>query len=83
MKRRKPAPPNPLSLGQYRVRCREESFMEAAANGHGAVYPEAVAICDGKWCVFYKEGLEVWSCNAIYATAQFDVQSLVDEARHE
>jgi len=57
--------------------------MAASANGHGAVYPEAVGISDGKWCVFYKEGREVWSCNAIYATAQFDVQLLAGEAQHE
>ncbi|GLC95179.1 hypothetical protein Tamer19_45870 [Cupriavidus sp. TA19] len=26
----------------------------------------------GKWVTFYKDGEEVWACNAIYAAAHFD-----------
>ncbi|CAN7760133.1 hypothetical protein LJR296_006932 [Cupriavidus necator] len=44
----------------------------ATNNGHDEVFPGAHCISDGKWVIFYKDGEEVWACNAIYAAAHFD-----------
>jgi hypothetical protein len=36
----------------------------------------AVLICGGKWVTFYKDGEELWACNAVYAAAHFDFAPL-------
>lgn len=71
MVRRKPAIPPPLAAGTYRAVCREGNLISAVANGHSSVFPEAICMSDGRWCTFYRDGVEVWSCNASYAAAQF------------
>lgn len=83
MRSRKPEAPEPLQPGRYRVYCRDNSSAAAALNGHGAVYPEAVVVSDGKWCTFYRDGKEVWSCNATYAAAHFRADTTVDEHEHD
>lgn len=66
--------PAPLPPGRYLIRTRETTPIAAAMNGHAAVHPHAECTSDGKWCVFYCDGQEVWSCNAVYAAANFDVE---------
>jgi len=45
-------------------------------NGHDEVFPGAHCLSDGKWVTFYKDGKEVWACNALYAAAHFDFSAL-------
>lgn len=47
-------------------------FPLDGGNGHDEVFPGAHCISDGKWVTFYKDGEEVWACNALYAAAHFD-----------
>ena len=47
-------------------------FPLDSGNGHDEVFPGAHCISDGKWVTFYKDGEEVWACNALYAAAHFD-----------
>jgi len=61
----------PLALGRYEVRCKEPTRMNAVLNGHGAVWPQAEAVSDGKWVRFYRDGTVVYDCNAPYAAANF------------
>lgn len=48
--------------------------MKAALNGHAAVWPQAEAVSDGKWVLFYQDGERVYDCNASYAAANFVVE---------
>jgi hypothetical protein len=61
----------PLAPGRYDVRCKEPSRMNAASNGHAAVWPQAEAISDGKWVQFYRDGKPIYDCNATYAAGNF------------
>ncbi|MES2785304.1 MAG: hypothetical protein V4684_07550 [Pseudomonadota bacterium] len=45
--------------------------MEAVLNSHGAVWPHAEAVSDGKWVQFYRDGQRLYDCNASYAAANF------------
>lgn len=63
----------PLPAGRYRIRCKEKTFFSAAANGHSAFWPEADAESDGKWVTVFRDGREVFSCNAAYAALNFAV----------
>ncbi len=66
----------PLSPGKYLLSCKENSPISAAMNGHSAVWPHAEAVSDGKRVVFLKDGKQVYSCNATYAAANFEVKRL-------
>lgn len=60
------------------ARCREKTKLAAALNGHSAIWPEAeIRFEDDKhligWAVFYRNGERVWSCNPMYAHANFDI----------
>ncbi|WP_321884984.1 hypothetical protein [Paraburkholderia bannensis] len=60
--------------GEYLATCRENNPLSAAAHGHGEVFPKAdVTVKDG-WATFYRDGQEVWNCNARYAAANFILQ---------
>ncbi|WP_321916908.1 hypothetical protein [Paraburkholderia sp. J11-2] len=60
--------------GEYRAICKENNSLSAAANGHSEVFPTAqVTVKDG-WATFYRDGQEVWNCNARYAAANFVLQ---------
>ncbi|CAG9187979.1 hypothetical protein SB768_30855 [Burkholderia sp. SIMBA_043] len=48
--------------------------MSAAINGHSAVFPQARMTVAKGWAVFYRNGEEVWTCNARYAAANFNIQ---------
>ncbi|WP_455289614.1 hypothetical protein [Cupriavidus necator] len=61
----------PLAAGTYCATCREQTAEAAERNGHGAVYPSARCHSDGKWVAFWRDGDEVWGCNATYAAAHF------------
>lgn len=37
-------------------------------------FPQARFISDGKHVAFYRNGNEIWSCNALYAATNFDIQ---------
>jgi archaeosine-15-forming tRNA-guanine transglycosylase len=64
-----------LADGEYWVTCRERNEISAALNGHSAVFPQArMTVADG-WAVFYRNGKEVWTCNARYAAAKFVIQT--------
>ena len=62
-----------LKDGQYVGRCKEKTFLAAAANGHSLVFPEAEVVISNGWATFYKDGKEVWSCNASYAAVHFEM----------
>jgi hypothetical protein len=63
-----------LADGEYWATCRERNEISAALNGHSAVFPQAlVTVADG-WAFFYRDGKEVWTCNARYAAANFNIQ---------
>lgn len=64
---------NVLEDGVYLAKCRERSALAAAANGHGAVWPEARMVIAKGTARFYRGNEQVWLCNAAYAGAQFEV----------
>ncbi|ANH76057.1 hypothetical protein ACS15_4321 [Ralstonia insidiosa] len=49
-------------------------MVHAAMNEHSRAFTEALCVSDGRWCIFYRDGTEVWSCNASYAAAHFDME---------
>ena len=63
-----------LTDGQYWAVCRERNVLSAAANGHSQVFPKAQMTVRDGWAYFYRDGTEVWNCNAVYAAAQFMIQ---------
>jgi hypothetical protein len=63
----------PLPAGTYLLRCKEKTLFSAAANGHSAIWPEARAVCDGKYVRVVRDGKEVYACNATYAALNFGV----------
>lgn len=60
-----------LKAGNYWA-TPHEPFLLDGPNGHDEVFPGAECVCDGKWATFFRDGNEVWSCNATYAAAHFD-----------
>ena len=62
----------PLPPGSYIARCKESSKLQAVLNGHGSVWPEAMAVSDGLWVWFTKGTESVFACNATYAHAHFE-----------
>lgn len=69
--------PKSLKKGIYVLRCRDKTMVAAATNGHSAIWPEADARCDGKWVKFFREGKEVFLCNASYAATHFEIVATV------
>lgn len=65
----------PLPSGHYWA-TPHAPFALDGPNGHDEVFPGAHCVSDGKWVTFYKNGEEVWACNAMYAAAHFDVPPL-------
>lgn len=63
----------PLSDGQYLATCRDKSLLAAVSNGHSSVWPSARMVIKGGDAEFFKDGKSVWSCNAGYAGAHFDL----------
>ncbi|MFS8979711.1 hypothetical protein PO002_35440 [Cupriavidus necator] len=61
----------PLPRGHYWA-TPHAPFPVDGPNGHDEVFPGAHCVSDGKWATFYKNGEEVWACNAMYAAAHFD-----------
>jgi hypothetical protein len=57
-----------LPTGRYWATPRAP-FPLDGPNGHDEVFPGAQCVSDGKWVTFYKDGEEVWACNAVYAAA--------------
>ncbi|CAG9247654.1 hypothetical protein BDI4_210005 [Burkholderia diffusa] len=52
--------------------CREHNVLSAAANDHSQLFPKMrMAVKDGR-VLFYRDGAEIWSCNAVYAAAPFE-----------
>lgn len=52
--------------------CKEVTRIAAVVNGHGAIWPEAIAVSDGSRVVFQRDGKEVYTCNATYAAHHFE-----------
>ncbi|AOJ64673.1 hypothetical protein WI80_30305 [Burkholderia ubonensis] len=63
-----------LPNGEYWAMCRERNVISAAANGHSQVFPKARMTVKDGWAFFQRDGVEVWTCNAVYAAANFNVQ---------
>ncbi|MDN7465754.1 hypothetical protein QZM50_34090 [Burkholderia gladioli] len=63
----------PLAGGEHSAVCRERNVISVAANGHSLVFPKARMTLKDGWAFFRRDGVEIWSCNASYAEAQFDV----------
>lgn len=63
-----------LKDGRYQARCKEKTFLAAAANGHSLIFPGAEVVVSNGRATFYKHGKEVWSCNASYAAVQFEIE---------
>lgn len=61
-----------LADGNYIARCKEQSILAAALNGHSQVWPEAQVVVKGRLASFFKGGKKVWECNATYARGNFD-----------
>lgn len=57
--------------------------MLATVNGHDQVYPQAHCVSDGRWCTFFRDGKEVWDCNASYAAANFIIEPLAPTTSRE
>ncbi|WP_232431330.1 hypothetical protein [Cupriavidus sp. UYPR2.512] len=68
-----------LPSGQYWA-VPHAPFPPEAGNGHDEVFPSAHCISDGKWVAFFKNGEEVWACNALYAAAHFDFSAVSTNA---
>ena len=64
-----------LADGEYLATCRERNEISAALNSHSAVFPRARVTVAKGWAFFYRDGVEVWTCNARYAAANFDTQN--------
>ncbi|CAB3974966.1 hypothetical protein BCO37747_07629 [Burkholderia contaminans] len=45
------------------------------------VYPSATMTVKDGWATFWREGTEVWNCNARFAEAHFDIRPAQDGAR--
>ena len=66
-------------IARYICRGREETFLEAVANGHGFLFggaclAEEFQRGDGTWFRFLgREGVLLWECNPEYARANFDL----------
>ncbi|MDI2145042.1 hypothetical protein KBJ94_23630 [Pseudomonas sp. ITA] len=65
--------PKKLSDGDYIARCRQATLISATVNGHSQVFPQAHMTVKDGYATFFKDGKEVWGCNAVYAAAHFDV----------
>lgn len=65
-----------LPDGKYLARCKERSAISAAVNGHGAVYPQALCTIANGVAMFEKDGRRVWDCNAAYAQANFQLETV-------
>lgn len=57
----------------YKATCREKSALQAAMNGHVAVWSSATVRFENGWAYFERDGREVWSCNEAYARLHFDL----------
>lgn len=62
-----------LADGEYIAKCKEKTEISAAINGHSQVWPEAKVVVKDSYARFYKDGRQVWHCNATYAHGNFDV----------
>ncbi|SAL67540.1 hypothetical protein AWB65_06536 [Caballeronia humi] len=62
--------------GQYIAICKERNALAAAMNGHAAVFPEARCTIANGQAVFKRDGTMVWSCNAAYAEANFNLKPI-------
>lgn len=60
--------------GEYWAICKENNPFSAAANGHSQVFLKAQTTIKDGWATFYRDGQEVWNCNARYAAANFVLQ---------
>ncbi|WP_332451286.1 hypothetical protein, partial [Burkholderia ubonensis] len=54
-----------LPNGEYWAMCRERNVISAAANGHSQVFPKARMTVKDGWAFFQRDGVEVWTCNAV------------------
>lgn len=63
-----------LPNGEYMATCRERNLLSAAANGHSLVFPDARVKVKAGWAHFYRDGVKVWTCNAAYAAANFNIE---------
>ncbi len=72
--RHDPKPNAALAPGHYWATCRERTPMQAVANDHAAIFPQARCLSDGKRAVFYRDGKEIWTCSAAYAAVHFNIQ---------
>lgn len=67
---------DPLANGEYLAKCRERTAISAAMNGHSQVWPEARLVVSDNHAMFYRDGVQVWSCNVHYAACHFDVSPI-------
>nr|WP_232077983.1 hypothetical protein [Burkholderia sp. THE68] len=65
-----------LRDGSYLATCKERNALSAAMNGHSAVWPRAQCTVTKGVAVFYRDGKEVWSCNAAYAEVHFKIERI-------
>lgn len=65
----------PLQAGCYWATPHAPFDLEGP-NGHDEVFPGSLCVSDGKWVAFFRNGKEIWSCNATYAAAHFDFSAM-------
>ena len=60
-----------LPDGTYVATAKEKTELSALLNGHGKVWPQAKMVVSGQTARFFKNGKQVWECNAAYAELHF------------
>ncbi|MBI6883220.1 hypothetical protein [Pseudomonas putida] len=70
--RKKDSAPAKLANGEYVAKPRDATYLKAALNGHASIWPAAKMVIADDIATFFKDGVEVWNCNAAYASHHFD-----------
>lgn len=60
--------------GQYNATCKERNALAAAVNGHGSMFPQGRCNITSGQAVFYRDGVEVWRCDALH----FNLEPVVE-----
>ncbi|HBN6128331.1 hypothetical protein OXV40_29260 [Burkholderia contaminans] len=65
-----------LPDGRYMAKCRERNAIAAGMNGHSLVWPTAILRVANGIAIFERDGVKVWSCNAMYAATHFEIEDV-------
>ena len=65
-------------IEKYIADSKEETFIQAAFNGHTNVWPMCECQIEKGVAKFYKNGKKVWQCNERYARFHFKLTPNVE-----